>query len=98
MVQPRGNPTIGSEQYWNKRSHLHVDKELENKGVLRHGELLVQADPDLRDAGQRGTGGTEEKDHDNRPHPLGEKNGCIEMLKHPGGEIFKVRQLIIPHL
>ena len=35
---------------------------------------MVQADPDLRDAGQRGTGGTEEKDHDTRPHPLGEKN------------------------
>ena len=71
MVQPRENPTITSEQDWNKRSNLHVDKELENKGVLRHGELLVQADPDLRDAGQRGTGSTEEKDHDNGSHPLG---------------------------
>ena len=72
MVQPRGNPTIRSEQDCDKISHLHVDKELENKGVLRHGELLVQANPDLRNAGQRGTGGTKEKDHDNGPHPLGE--------------------------
>ena len=50
--------------------NLHVDKELEDKGIVRHGKFLVKANPNFGDTCEGSTSSAKEEDDNAWANPL----------------------------
>ena len=50
--------------------NLHVDKELEDKGIVWHGEFLVKANPNFGDTCEGSTSSAKEEDDNAWANPF----------------------------
>ena len=64
-----------------KYSYLEECEIFEHERIVRHGDLLVQADLNLGDDGHGGAGPAEEEDDDGGPHPLLHEEGGVQVLE-----------------